>query len=642
MTLRHSLTVGALILTALSPCAHASDAKSSTNTCQAPDGGTRLAQTLRLASKDKNWFPWMKDAKAASSADWSSLQVHHQLVGDQLLVDDPQLSAYLDRLAARLLQSWGTAASGVPVVAVFVRDSDEACAYSERSSVTLCTGMLRKLKSEEAVAAVMAHELAHILMKQNEPASKALTLDMVMEAAGLLATYKEVSKEPEGTYAGSRPLVPFGATQVGSVIWADLLHPMHSRENERAADELGTDLMRGAGFDPAPGFDEVFPVLKEDVASRSERMKILQALILARLTAAAERRVYNQRSLVDQVVNSAQEVIFRELDELGKSYDTTQLRSDSRGEYERATADCVLQPAPDSSAGNSDEFQVLFGSGGHVNQLLELDAVVGRLSATAWPSPTSTPPAIATTDAAPPNAIAPKGSTNMGAPLGAPTGTTHAAPARKKGATQSQRNPAPATPQPTAEQDYQQLLANMGRLQPRGLLVASRYALMKTDTDTAIRLLMRATTLRYATPSAYIALADLQSLQLHQPDIGIQTLLEGQKKFNAWRPFLPDLTGTEKLAQDVASAERYASVCECQGIRQRNENLGAGAFFDLLKDQREVTGLYAECMSRLGYDVRSPEVRKRIYHYGSNGRVLPMKEFNQQMAWRRSICLANE
>jgi hypothetical protein len=612
------------------------------DTCKAPQGGTRLAQLLKVASKEKNRFASVKAQPSWGASEWSSWRMRHELVQDGLLIDNPELSVYFARLTAQLLTPWTSAALSAPPVTVFVRSSDDPCAYTERGSITLCTGLLRQLKSEDAVAAIMAHELGHVLMKQDEKPHTAITIDLLVEASGLLLSSKEASREPQGASAGGHDLVALGATQLGSVAWSDLLHPTHNREDERAADELGTDLLRGSGFDPAPGFDEVFPLLKEASASRSERMKLLQALVVERLNAAAGRRIGNQNSLsaVTQIVNLAQAAFFHETDELGKAYDTSQIRSDSRGAYERATADCAPQSAPGSPSWDGSEFAKLFGNGGAVSQLFELDAAAGRLSASVRSISSPQPQTAPATDVA----------TSSLTPNRGPNIAALNVPGARRPSTRNQKAPSNAhspTPQPAraptalspAERDYQLLVANMDQLQPRALFVASGYALTKNDVGTAVRLLTRLTAMKTAPPSAYIALADIQRFRLNQPAEALATLSQGQKKLNAWRPFLVELTATAKAAKDALSAERYATICECQAHRKAADDIGPGFFLDFLKKQREAT-LYDQCTTQLGYDVRTPEVRMRVYQY--HGGFPSFKDVHERMAWRNEACASDE
>ena len=117
-------------------------------------------------------------------------------------------------------------------VQVFADDDANAFALPG-GKIGVYTGLLKVARSQDQLAAVIGHEVAHVLSRHaNERVSTAYTAEAAMTAVGASGM---VSPQLMG-------LMGLG-TQVG------VLLPF-SRTQESEADILGLDLMARAGFDP--------------------------------------------------------------------------------------------------------------------------------------------------------------------------------------------------------------------------------------------------------------------------------------------------------------------------------------------------------------------------------------------------------
>jgi heat shock protein HtpX len=174
-----------------------------------------------------NLFAWW-------GSDGMVLRMHHaRPVGPQ---EAPRLHAITADLAAR---------AGLPMPALYIIEEDQPNAFATgrspaRAAVALNTGLLR-LMPEREVAAVIAHELAHI--RNRDTLIMTVTASLA-GAIGLLAQFGMMFRGRSGDSRGS----PFGL--VGLLLLA-LLAPIGamivqlaiSRGREFEADRLGAEIL---------------------------------------------------------------------------------------------------------------------------------------------------------------------------------------------------------------------------------------------------------------------------------------------------------------------------------------------------------------------------------------------------------------
>jgi predicted Zn-dependent protease len=159
------------------------------------------------------------------------------------LVSASELNAYVNRVLERIV-----AASPVPALDVraYVRaELGFGAASSADGSIYVHIGLLHDVESEDELAAVLAHELAHVLYrhhgsdwfaKSQKIAAQALSLKDAVQAAAEGDTSGKPSK--------STLLIAI-ASQVSERIIAPNLW---NKAQEREADGLGLDLLIAAGY----------------------------------------------------------------------------------------------------------------------------------------------------------------------------------------------------------------------------------------------------------------------------------------------------------------------------------------------------------------------------------------------------------
>jgi predicted Zn-dependent protease len=148
-------------------------------------------------------------------------------------VRDPLVTAYVGRIGARL----ATRARGPRYPYVFyVANRRELNAFAlPGGPIIVNRGTLEAVRSEAQLAAVLAHEIAHV--GERHAAAQLTTLAMAQWSLGLL-----------GALLGNTG----GALTTGIVARAAVNGALlsFSREDERAADAEGTALLARAGWDP--------------------------------------------------------------------------------------------------------------------------------------------------------------------------------------------------------------------------------------------------------------------------------------------------------------------------------------------------------------------------------------------------------
>lgn len=175
---------------------------------------------------------------SSSQLNTMGAQSFQQMKEEQKVSEDPAANAYAQCLADAIIEvlpqeyaqdSWE--------VAVF--DSEQVNAFALPGGyIGIYTGMIRLAENQHQLAAVMGHEVGHVIAEHsNERVSNNLLV-----SAGLMgADFALSDRSPQ-----QRALIMAGLG-IGAQIGYTL---PYSRVHESEADEIGLDLMAKAGFDP--------------------------------------------------------------------------------------------------------------------------------------------------------------------------------------------------------------------------------------------------------------------------------------------------------------------------------------------------------------------------------------------------------
>ena len=165
------------------------------------------------------------------------------------LVPTSPLDAYLNGVLAKLLAQ--SPVKGVPAK-VYVRASGDWAAKSTAdANIYVALGTLLRLDNEDEIAALLGHEASHIILGHaNADVVQGIQQRAIQLSA--LAAAAQAASGDKGTAGGKPAAGNTGLEEQSRVLILNtkLLSPAWSRDQERAADRLGTDLLIKAGYSP--------------------------------------------------------------------------------------------------------------------------------------------------------------------------------------------------------------------------------------------------------------------------------------------------------------------------------------------------------------------------------------------------------
>jgi len=165
-------------------------------------------------------------------------QAFQQMKKRQKVADDPRAQRYVQCVADAITVQLGGGYAGTQwEVAVFQDDTPNAFALPG-GKIGVHTGMLDVAKNQHQLAAVIGHEVGHVMSRHGaERVSQQYAANTAMQLVDAYAG--EGSSQSSKTVMS---LLGLGA-QVGVLL-------PYSRLHESEADIIGLDLMARAGFDP--------------------------------------------------------------------------------------------------------------------------------------------------------------------------------------------------------------------------------------------------------------------------------------------------------------------------------------------------------------------------------------------------------
>ncbi len=163
----------------------------------------------------------------------SAAQVRKQ---QMTVINDPVLTAYVNRVGKRLVASREAQESGFPFTFEVVADPSINAFALPGGPMFINTGLLRAVDNEAQLAGVMGHEMSHVILRHGT--NQASKKNMIQLPA-LLASQM----------AGNSSLAAQVA-QLGIGFGANSVILKFSRTAESQADLMGSHLMSEGGYDP--------------------------------------------------------------------------------------------------------------------------------------------------------------------------------------------------------------------------------------------------------------------------------------------------------------------------------------------------------------------------------------------------------
>jgi heat shock protein HtpX len=185
-------------------------------------GGQNGMLIALVIAAGMNFFAWW-------SSDRMVLRMHNARIVTR--AGEPELVGMIEDLAR---------GAGMPVPSVYLIDSDQPNAFATgrspaNAAVAATTGLLRRLSREE-VAAVMAHELAHIRNRDT------LLMTITATLAGALGMLANFAFMFRGRRDNGMGIIGLLATLILAPIAASVVQMAISRTREYEADRIGAEI----------------------------------------------------------------------------------------------------------------------------------------------------------------------------------------------------------------------------------------------------------------------------------------------------------------------------------------------------------------------------------------------------------------
>jgi predicted Zn-dependent protease len=160
-------------------------------------------------------------------------------------VEDPEIAGYVEEMVQRLKEVMPP--QPFPIESHVIRDNAMNAFAIPAGGIYVHTGLILNLNSEDELAGVLAHELAHVSQRHIAERLEKMQAVNLASLAGMLA----------GVLLGGSAS---DAMVMGSAAAGQTAMLKYSRDDEREADQVGLNYLSQAGYDPrgmVQAFEEI-------------------------------------------------------------------------------------------------------------------------------------------------------------------------------------------------------------------------------------------------------------------------------------------------------------------------------------------------------------------------------------------------
>jgi predicted Zn-dependent protease len=186
----------------------------------------------------------------------------HELRGAHLVLDDPQVDQYLHALGYRLASSSADPTQHYTFTLLNIPEINSFATFG--GYIFIFSGMFTVTQKQDELAAVMAHELAHISQHHLQRAMEDQKKSTPLYVLGAFAAAFAAAKVDSGTGSNQRPYYgngygydsysAGGDAAMGAFTAVMALMQQHqiefTRKDEEEADHVGINTLAKAGFNP--------------------------------------------------------------------------------------------------------------------------------------------------------------------------------------------------------------------------------------------------------------------------------------------------------------------------------------------------------------------------------------------------------
>lgn len=178
-----------------------------------------------------------------------SLSVLRELRNAGILIEDPQVDEYFRTLGSRLTEASSKPDENFRFV---VLNDPEFNAFAVPGGlIAVHTGLIMNAASESELAAVLAHEAAHVTQKHSIRAlerTKKASIPVLLGTLALVAAAASQDRSNNGL-RNPETIDPVEAALIGGSALMQQLQINYTRDNEFEADRIGIQTLKKAGFD---------------------------------------------------------------------------------------------------------------------------------------------------------------------------------------------------------------------------------------------------------------------------------------------------------------------------------------------------------------------------------------------------------
>ncbi len=178
------------------------------------------------------------------------LSVLRQMRNAGVLVEDPQVDEYLRTLGTRLSEA--SSAPDQNFTYVLINDDSFNAFAVPGGLIAVHTGLLMRAGNESELAAVLAHETAHVTQKHTVRAlerAKKASLPVMLGTLAVAAAAASQSNNRGPNLNNPETIDPVAAVLMGGSALMQQLQINFTRDNEFEADRIGIQTLKKAGFD---------------------------------------------------------------------------------------------------------------------------------------------------------------------------------------------------------------------------------------------------------------------------------------------------------------------------------------------------------------------------------------------------------
>lgn len=194
------------------------------------------------------------------------------------LIDEPATEEYLNNVLRKIMSANGF---GDLAPRVYLHgDTDAHAMATPDGGIFLNIGLVQSLRTEGEVAFLLAHEVSHFLLRHHSADWFVETESRMLTGVETLRTIGAGLAEKVGKSDSALARKLERANQIGAVIYDvsdNVLFSAWGREQEEEADQLGIDLMAGAGYYPfdAEGVMEIMAAQEQRAKENREGAQTL-------------------------------------------------------------------------------------------------------------------------------------------------------------------------------------------------------------------------------------------------------------------------------------------------------------------------------------------------------------------------------